>query len=458
MRNTTRLLDIIRRTQEGPLVEEEEFNSQHVTRGIYRVVKDYEIKLKSDQIVNMDDALADRVWEAAIDFLASCGVYCQTTGRVIIHSKEEIEKILRDAPRQVWLGRGTDACLEVARNVTDPRVPLNMGSPIGSPISEELFVPVMQSYVQEPNVDMTCAASLMTVYGHEIRTRSPLEILAAWHEVDLMRQVLHKAGRPGMAWTGLTMSISDAGQLSAAGPQGLLPTDMFTFGVVSELKTNYEILNKLAHGVRMGAIIDPYANPIYGGLGGGVEGQAVLITAAMVALSVVFMAAMCGSSPTHPFHFNDTGPEVMRATSLAFQALARNSHLMTNLTLTPVGGPGTRTLLYECVAYSVMSTVSGISRMLGPRSATGAVAAHFSGLEARFNGEVLKASAKLERGKAEEIVQRALEKYKGDLDKKPYGKPFQEVYDLNTVQPTQEWLKTYDEIKNEAAGWGLALD
>ena len=73
----------------------------------------------------------------------------------------------------------------------------------------------------------------------------------------------------------------------------------------------------------MGGIIDPYANPIYGGLGGGVDGQAVLITAAMIALSVVCMAACCGSSPTHPFHFNDTGKEVMQASSLSFQAIAK---------------------------------------------------------------------------------------------------------------------------------------
>jgi methylamine--corrinoid protein Co-methyltransferase len=457
MNQIARLLETMQRALNGPLVEEADFNSKHVTQGVYRVVKKYEINLKDKPVINMDDDLADRVWSAAIEFLAQCGVYCQTSGRVILYDESEIMAFLQQAPSQVMLGRGKDARLEVARSVEDSRVPLNMGSPIGSPIQEELYIPVMQSYVQEPNVDVTCAATLMTVDGYEIRTRSPLEILAAWREIDLMRQVLSNAGRPGMAFTGITMSMSDVGQLSAAGPEGLSSTDMHTFGVISELKTNYEILNKLTHSLHMGGIVDPYANPIYGGLGGGMEGQAVLITAAMVALSVVFLADMCGSSPTHPFHFNDTGPEVMRATSLAFQALARNSHLMTNLTLSPVGGPGTKTLLYECVAYSVMSTISGISRVLGPRSATGVVAGHFSGLEARFNGEVLKAATRLNRSKAEEIVQLALSKYRNDLDKRPYGKPFPEVYDIDTVQPTREWQKMVEEVKNEAVNWGLPL-
>jgi methylamine--corrinoid protein Co-methyltransferase len=333
-----------------------------------------------------------------------------------------------------------------------------MGAPIGLSIPEDIFVPVMQSYAQEPNVDVTCPGSLETVYGLDIRTRGPLEVFAGWREVEMMKTALKNAGRPGMAWTGIVISISDVGHLAAVGEEGLCATDMHTFGLISELKANNEILNKLTQSICIGGIIDPYANPIYGGLCGGVEGLAVITTAEMIALSVVFMADCNGSSPTHPFNFNDTGPDVMRASSLAFQALARNSHLMTNLTTTPVGGPGTKTLLYECVAFSVMSTVSGISRMLGPRSATGSGAGHCSGLEARFNGEILKGAAKLDRGKAEEIVQRALAKYEDDLDKRPYGKPFPEVYDVKTVKPKKEWLDMYDEVKEEALTWGLPLE
>jgi methylamine--corrinoid protein Co-methyltransferase len=333
-----------------------------------------------------------------------------------------------------------------------------MGSPIGSPIQEEYFVPLIISYAQEPLVDVTMAPTMDKVYGQDIRTRSPLEIMAAWREAELTMEALRSAGRPGMAFTGLGMSISDVGQLSADGPGGLRSTDLHTFGIISELKTNFEILNKLTHIIYRGGIVDPYANPIYGGLGGGMEGQAVLITAAMIALNIVFMAACVGSSPTHPFNFNDTGKEVMIPSSLSFQALARNSHLMTNLTITPVGGPGTKTLLYECAAFTIMSVVSGCSRILGPRSATGSIMGHFSGLEARFTGEIIRAAAKLDRGRAEELVQKAYGKYEPDLDKKPYGKPFQEVYDLKTIQPKDHWLEIYQEVKDEIAGWGLSFD
>ena len=458
MKHTTRMMDIVQRSLEGPIMEEEDFNNNNISQGLAKVVKEHDIQVNKDHIVNMDDELADRVWAAAVEFLAASGVYCQSTSRVIMHSKEEIETILKAAPDNVWIGAGTDAVHEVYRKVEDPRRMLLMGSAIGTAIEEEYYVPALISYLQEPEVDVTMPPTFEKIYGYDIRTRSPLEIMSAWREAELTLEAMRRVGRPGMAFTGLGTSISDVGQLSADGPGGLRSTDLHTFGIISELKTNFEILNKLTHILYRDGIVDPYANPIYGGLGGGMESQAVLITAAMIALNVVFMATCVGSSPTHPFNFNDTGKEVMIPSSLAFQALARNSHLLTNLTITAVGGPGTKTILYECVAFTVMNTVSGGSRLLGPRTATGTVTGHFSGLEARFTGELLRAASKLNRGQAEEIVQKAYAKYEGDLDKQPYGKHFKDVYDLKTIQPTDEWLKMYEEVKNEVAGWGLSFD
>ena len=457
MKNATRLMDIIQRCLTGPMVDEEQFNREHVTLGIRRVVKQYDIRVDKAHIVNLDDNLADRVWAAALDFLTTCGVFCLDTNRVILFERMEIEQILLDAPEEVRLGSGAEAVLERYRKIDEPRPPLNMGGPVGSPVSEALFVPVMTSYIQEPIVDVVCPATLSTVYGQDIRTRSPLEVLAAWEEFDLMMETLRRAGRPGMAVNCVQISISDVGFLSAIGRDGYRPTDMHTLGMISELKVNFEQLNKVAHSVRQGGIIDPFANPIYGGLGGGVEGIAVLLTAEMVALSLVFMAVCHGSSPTHPFNFNDTGREIMQATSLSLQALARNSHLMTNMTVSPVGGPGTTTLLHECVAYTSLCTVSGISRILGPRSACGTVQDHFSGLESRFNGQVARAAARLNREQVDEIVQRALTCYDELQDKKPYGKPFQDVYELKTIQPTKEWMNIYTGAVQEAFHWGLPI-
>jgi len=173
VKNTTRLGDIINRSLTGPVVEEQTFDLVHVAQGVQKAVADHDIRVDPNHVVNLDDDLADRVWQAALDFLAGCGVYSKDTGRVIQHSRTEIERILRDAPSEVWLGEGTDRRLEMARGLDDPRPPLIMGSPIGSPIRNELFVPVMRSYIQEPIVDVTCAATLTAIAGQEIRTNPP---------------------------------------------------------------------------------------------------------------------------------------------------------------------------------------------------------------------------------------------------------------------------------------------
>ena len=106
MKNTNRLMDIIQRCLAGPIIDEQQFDLEHVTQGIRRVVKQYDIRFDRSHVVNLDDKLADRVWAAALDFLTTCGIYCLDTGRVILFSREEIEQILADAPAEVQLGTG----------------------------------------------------------------------------------------------------------------------------------------------------------------------------------------------------------------------------------------------------------------------------------------------------------------------------------------------------------------
>ena len=60
----------------------------------------------------------------------------------------------------------------------------------------------------------------------------------------------------------------------------------------------------------------------------------------------------------------------------------------------PVGGPGTKDILYETVALTLASVPSGIALMEGVQSATGRFVAHCSGLEARFMAQVTHAAGK----------------------------------------------------------------
>ncbi len=129
MKNTTRLMDIIQRCLTGPIVDEQQFDSEHVTLGLRRVVKQYDIHLDRSHVVNLDDGLADRVWEAALDFLVNCGIYCLDTGRVIQFTHQEIDRILSEAPEEVLLGSGEDAVRERSRPLGESRPPSTWAVP-----------------------------------------------------------------------------------------------------------------------------------------------------------------------------------------------------------------------------------------------------------------------------------------------------------------------------------------
>ncbi|MFC2029607.1 monomethylamine:corrinoid methyltransferase [Chloroflexota bacterium] len=455
MKNMGRLLDVIDRSTSGPVCDEKEFELKYVADGVARVVEKYGIQFDKSRIIQVDDDMNDRVWQAAIDFLEQCGVYNTDTGRRITFSRREIEEAIKWAPDRATIGTGADVREVVYREIGDPRPPIILSGPIGVPLREDLYVTITQSYMQEPVIDSMAPGCLETCLGREVRSKSPMEVIACWREIDLMFTALRQAGRPGMPVGVLVTSSGDAGYLSGIGRGGYRPTDRHTIALVGEMKTNNELLNKVVHSVRQDGFIHGFYNPILGGLGGGEEGLSVLITAGMIGVTLIYMAVTQATCPTHPFLFNDTAPQILRTVSVSTAAISRNSPLLSVVMTSPVGGPGTETLLYECVAMATTATVCGAANLLGVRSAVGVIPNHCSGLEGRFNGEIGHAAAGLTREEANGIVEKAVAQYEPVMDTKPVGKPFWEVYDPLTIQPTDEWLAIYDKVKAQSASWGL---
>jgi methylamine--corrinoid protein Co-methyltransferase len=457
MDKLTRFLDVIDRTYSGPMVDEEEFDLKLVAGGVQRVLQKYALKFNKDHIIQQEDAFIDRVFEAGLDFLVECGVFNRSTGRLIKFTRQEILDALESAPSEIMIGEGTDARHYTTRKLEDPTPPQVSGGPIGTPLSEDQYVSIMQSYWQEPILDLIVPGTLSTTYGRQLRAKSPLEIAASWQEVTFGNQAAQLAGRPGLSRMCVEMSISDIGHLSSISRGGFKPTDVHVVPMIGEMKTNHELLNKVAHSIHQKGVILGFYNPILGGLAGPEEGVAVLIIAGWIALHMIYQPDSVESCPTHPFLFNSTGPQILRAVSVAAAAFARNTHLLTEFMTSPVSGPGTESLLYECVGMATVASVCGASRVLGVRSAVGVVENHCTGLETRFNGEVAHAAAGLSRSDADEIVKKAVAAYLPALQAKPVGLPFDQAYDPTTILPRQSWLDVYGKVKQQVSDWGLPL-
>jgi methylamine--corrinoid protein Co-methyltransferase len=91
-------------------------------------------------------------------------------------------------------------------------------------------------------------------------------------------------------------------------------------------------------------------------------------------------------------------------------------------------------------------------------SSGGSIPRHASGLDSKICAEVTHSVSGMTRAEVNEIVKQIIPLYVDDLDKKPIGKPFEEVYDVDNVEPTPEWQDMYDEVRQELVDFGLPLD
>jgi len=457
MNNRGRLLEILNKAETGPIIDEKEFEAKLITQTISKLIKKYEIKFDKSVLVPADDELADRIFQAGLEFAVEVGMFCQDTNRRILWTEKEYLRGLESCSGKAIMGMGNDTVEISARVPESKSMPTFVGGPFGVPVPEDMFVPIMLSYAQEPLIDVIENPTIEKVYGYPVKADSPWEVVGGWREAELAFETINRAGRPGMPIGCIEISPTALAQISAASWGGVRPSDWHHVSAPSEFKTNYDLLSKTAHITRIGAHMEGYLNIIYGGFLGGAEGVAIGLAAGMIVVNQNYMGTTISASSAHPFLHSDATPESIWAQSLAFQAISRNSKMLTASLCKPAAGPGTKTLLYECAAFILSGVVSGLTVPQAAMTATGTTRCHCSGLESRFSAEVARASAGMERKVADEIVQKLLPLYEDDLPNKPVGKPFQEVYDMKSLQPTAEWNGLYEEVKEELLGMGVPL-
>ena len=241
MKHRGRLLEVLRRAETGPIIDEKDFEGRLITSTVKRLIKEYGIKYDPETLVPSDDDLADRLYQAGLKFAVEVGLFCQDTNRRLIWSRQEYEDALRSCPNEAVMGDGNDRVTVRSRLPEDKTPVVVSGGAVGVPVPDELFQPLMLSYAQEPVIDLLEPASIQSAYGMPIKAASPWEILGGWKEAELVKQILHQVGRPGMCTACVTISATAIGQISPASYGGFRPGDWHHCSVVSEFKTNYEL-------------------------------------------------------------------------------------------------------------------------------------------------------------------------------------------------------------------------
>ena len=442
---------IVERALSGPICSERDFELEMFVPNLQRVLEKYGIEYDPGNPVPSDDGLADRVWEAGIEFLCETGVYCVDTERRITFSRDEIDRALDAGPRGGLFGEGKDARQMPRRRPEDGAPPWCSVGAGGSPVSSERnLLGLVRAYAEIPLGDSITTPSLTAVDGRRIVAGSPLGVEGAIRTVLLAREGLRRAGRPGMPIVNGIATAVRSQEHFAGHRFGIRQTDALEIGTVHEMKVDFDSLNKVAYSLATGSLIFAENGVILGGLAGGPAGVAVVTAAYNPVDMLVLRGAVQHPFPTH-FDLGTTSTrDTIWARSLANQAVTRNSPLpVVNMGYTGAG-PMTEMVLYEYAAWVVAAVASGGSIEVGG-SARGTVVDHTSPVEPLFASEVAHAAAGMSRREASRTVAALLEKYEDRLRDPPAGKAYQECFDIETGTPCSEFVELYGRVRRQMA-------
>jgi len=354
-----RFWDVLERAEKGRIVDAKEWDRM-IGRVAAQVVSDYDLKYDPEDPVPEDDSLADRMFEAAVELFEKTGIYCIDTSKVIEFTRDEIMEALDGTPDRVIYGSGNDTIEVPHREVEDSRDPSVHFSAVGTPVTEELFVPISQSYAQEPMAD-TFSGPLITTYrGMGITSGSPVEVEAAIWNVVKLREAARWAGRPTIPIHNF-ISIAERtdATIAAARPElGALPGDGLLVAAIGELKVDYERLKKVAFLIHSPYVVGGLYGPLMGGYAGGPAATAVVVVAHHILGVIAFRAKRHNAFPIHIHHVCNTTREMLWLVSVSGQAMARNTHLVTFSNAFMASGPCTDAVIWELAAHSITSTVS----------------------------------------------------------------------------------------------------
>ena len=189
--------DFYDRAKVGEKCTQDEWDLMRIPMKAMELKQKYGLDFKGE-FVPTDKDMMEKLFHAGFDMLLECGIYCTDTHRIVKYTEDEIWDAINNVQKGFTLGTGRDAVNVRKRSVGDKRKPIIQGGPTGSPISEEVFIPVHLSYALEREVDTIVDGVMTSVRGKSPVPGSPYEVLAAKTETRLIKQACALAGRPGM--------------------------------------------------------------------------------------------------------------------------------------------------------------------------------------------------------------------------------------------------------------------
>ena len=452
------LWDILDRSKSGEKITEKDFDMS-IFRKVQALSKKYKVKYEPSTPIPSDDQMTDELFQAGLELYLDLGSYCTNTGRVIKFSEQEVKEALEAAPRELIMGEGNDAVKMVHRDVEGDQEPIVCaGIQTAYYIDKEMMFKIYKGCAEDKCVDGIWGGVLGNIDGnYEVVAGMPSEIYGYRVATEILREAIKAAGRPGMFLVNnAPTSIATIGLHDRE--KGLRPCDLFETTGISDLKINYDDLNRSIWGQIHNAALHGAHSAVIGGFSGTTEGAAITAVAGGLHL---LMANRANNIRPGAIPFK-TKSRAMRihiwVANMALQALSRNTHLILEGSIGdhPAAGPGTRQYLIEAAAGHIASTVAGGHSLGGTRKFVVGNTPNFgTPLESRWMGEICKGAVGLTRAQANEIVVKLLAEYEPHLDNAPLGFTYEQLYDIDTEKPLPSYVKLYEETREEFSKMGL---
>lgn len=448
-------LEVLERATTGPMMSAKDYDMKVFIPTMREIVKKYKIKFDPEIPCPWDDDLADRIYQAGLEFYSKVGTYCIDTERVIRFTKEEIEKAVYECPKEAYFGEGPDRVVFRGRKPDDNTLPhCHVGS--GTPTTEEVALKMVE-FSGRITRAKTISIPVLTTVGKLLSTAgSPTETLAGINMMRIAREGLRRAGRPGMAIIDLhPCCASGISTIASAHPDfGARKSDGWIVAPHAELKVDYSSLNQVAFLSNIGANIGQEAGPLLGGYAGGPEGTAVCTLAYAFHGILVMRATYHLTYPLQMIPVCSTTPGMIYVISASSQAFARNIGAPYFALGYASAGGATKQYFHEAAAYLLAIQSSGIG-IEDVHPCKAAVTNGALPIDGEFTCSFGHGNIGITRKEANSIIKQLQEKYLHSIKDAPKGRILDECYDLATMQPDDELRKLYDEVIEELKGHGI---
>ncbi len=444
------IMDYQERSLNGPVMKADEFDMTFAMK-IREIVSKYEIESDFEQLI-VDDKTADAVFHAGVELLAEVGVYNMDTQRVIQYSKEEMYELAdlyKANPSKAYFGKGDDEMVIEYRTSDDEKGPVLYGGP-PAVAEKEWFSAYVQSYVQEETIaGLGIMPGLAELDGMAPKAGTLSEVHVAMWEQARTREVLERVGRPGMN-LGLLATASDISTIFECIRPGIREAHNTQIGIhiMPEMKLDWAALLKAHFCTDRG--INPWQSSM--SLIGGLCRNPADVAVTMLANGLAQISY--GRGPTcsfFPNHLDGTWgtPQSIWAFSAAARASERNIKIAVGSCV--CGSPWrTPVSLMQAAGVAAVYSNSGLAYAW--------ITGH-TGMEARLIGQLMSATAGMDKTEANALSLRILSKV-AEIKKKMDSKnhvPFPEVYDIETVKPKPEYEASMMKVMEELAGMGVPL-